>query len=135
MRFGHCHGSFRTVFVFGDVVVKVPRVRHWGAFIGGLAMNIQESLRYRYAEPGEPLCPVIWSVPGGWLLVMRYCEPVTLEELCDDERRTFAELGIELRPSNLGRLSDGRVVAIDYPRQADIIYNVDGERETRSGSV
>lgn len=71
--------------------------------------------------PWQQLCPVLWSIPGGWLVVMQRARVMTAEEF----RSTCVEALInppgtnifvpaELKPDSFGYLEDGRLVAIDY---------------------
>jgi hypothetical protein len=64
------------------------------------------------------LCPVVWSVPGGWLLVMRRAEPLSDEEFDSLDFLRFARTAdyavpVEDKIDSFGRFA-GRIVAVDY---------------------
>ena len=123
-------GSYRFVIVTRRRAYKIPRFRYWGTFLAGLLMNVGETLRWRMSTERSRLCPVLFALPGGWLVVMPACTPVRVAELDAAERAYFSDvLGIEVRDENLGRMADGRVVAVDYPRQSDIVCDADGEAD------
>lgn len=108
-------GATRAVLLVGGIAVKVPRMTTWRTFLNGLLANMQER---DFARTGWPeLCPVLFSIQGGWLVVMRRAKPLT-----DAEWRTmqpeWPERGeyvvpVELKRDSFGVLN-GRIVAIDY---------------------
>jgi hypothetical protein len=112
-------GAMREVFLVGRWAVKLPKLtRGWRQFLRGLLANLEE--RELSANQWSELCPVVFSVPGGWLIIMRRAEPLTDEFLANfdmmgflmpDDGRAFPD--IEPKGSSLGML-DGRVVAVDY---------------------
>lgn len=68
-------GASRVVLLIGPWAVKLPRFgAGWRAGLCGLMSNMAEVQRWR-AGPREGLCPVLWSVPGGWCVVMARCSP------------------------------------------------------------
>ena len=124
-------GATRTVILTRNWAIKIPGVwrhhpRHWwrGLLLGLLA-NQQE---VEFSACGWPeLCPVEFSLWGGWMVVMRRLEVLTNEEfeahLADAKRRGFRLdrrldgkgtcLPVELKAD--GWAWDGSfVVAIDY---------------------
>lgn len=109
-------GATRVVFLVGRYAVKLPRPTAWRTFLNGLLANMQER---EFSRTGWPeLCPVIWSVPGGWLLVMPRCQPMSDAEWCDFEPESFTEnaeyhIPVEPKQDSFGLLA-GRVVAVDY---------------------
>ena len=108
-------GATRAVLLVGRLAVKVPRISTWRTFLNGLLANMQER---EFARTGWPeLCPVVFSVPGGWLLVMRRAEPLSDAEWCTvhpewADREEYA-VPVEMKRDSFGVL-DGRIVAIDY---------------------
>lgn len=105
-------GITRNVLLVGRWAVKTPRVpitpygfRH---FLLGLLANMQEARWWRVTQDPR-LCPVVLSVPGGWLNVMRRAE--TAADPVDYSR--FEGLPIERKPESFGLL-DGRAVLLDY---------------------
>ncbi len=72
------YGTTRNVWLVGKWAVKVPAWSEWRLFLLGLLANMQEKV---FARTGwAELCPVVWSLPGGWMLVMRRAIPLTREE-------------------------------------------------------
>jgi hypothetical protein len=113
-------GITREVFLVGRWAFKVPSFRSWSLFLTGLLCNLQERTFSRLGDPR--LCPVRFSLPGGWLVVMPRCEPVSTADAVDAYASlscpgpSGASLGaiVEDKTCSFGRLPDGRVVAVDY---------------------
>lgn len=108
-------GATRAVLLTDRLAWKVPRMSTWRTFLNGLLANMQER---EFSRAGWPeLCPVYFSVPGGWLVVMPRCAPLTdLEWAQIDMRWTEREdyvLPVEMKRDSFGRLLS-RVVAVDY---------------------
>lgn len=95
----------------------------WHNFIFGLLANMNEATVWdiatlpQHADNGQfvgqshLLCPVLWRSWGGWVLVMRRCEPVShdfdltpWEEACLDGDDKLENYG----------LLDGHIVKLDY---------------------
>lgn len=110
------YGATRVVWLLGNVAIKLPRPQSWKNFLLGLIANMQER---EFSLAGWPeLCPVLWSVPGGWLVVMRRAAPMSEKLFADFDFDAFVQKGdyyvpVEPKVENLGVL-DGRVVAVDY---------------------
>lgn len=108
-------GATRAVLLVGGVAVKIPRPTTWRTFLNGLLANMQER---EFSRAGWPeLCPVLISIPGGWLVVMRRAAPLTDAEWCEigedwPERGEYV-VPVELKRDSFGVLG-GRIVAIDY---------------------
>ena len=110
------HGTTRTVWLIGRWAIKVPSCCKWRLFLHGLLANLQE--RSFSATRWAKLCPVLWSTPGGWLLVMRRARPLTRAEWdafdpepwCQEEDYVIPA---EHKMDSFGVL-DGRIVAVDY---------------------
>jgi uncharacterized protein YbdZ (MbtH family) len=72
-----------------------------------------------FSRTGWPeLCPVRFSIPGGWFVVMDRARPLDDAEWCDFEPELFAEhseytIPVEPKRDSFGVLA-GRVVAVDY---------------------
>jgi hypothetical protein len=110
-------GITREVFLTRRYAIKIQKLRYgWEMFMYGLLANMQERT---FAAAGWPeLCPVVFSVPGGWLVVMRRAEPLTDREWAEFDARAFCELDdyvvpAEFKKDSFGKL-DGRIVAVDY---------------------
>ncbi|QSA96603.1 hypothetical protein [Methylococcus sp. EFPC2] len=109
-------GATRAVLLVGRMAIKVPRLSTWRTFLNGLLANMQERefWRTRWAE----LCPVLFSLPGGWLVVMPRAKPLTDADWCAFDTEEFIErsdgvIPVEEKQDSFGWLN-GRIVAIDY---------------------
>lgn len=109
-------GATRTVFLIGKYAFKIPKMSSWKSFLTGLLSNMQESTFSKIGH--EKLCPVLFSLPGGFLVVMPRALPLTV--------RRFKYLGIkkwrdtkdmfipvENKHSSFG-IVDNKIVAVDY---------------------
>jgi hypothetical protein len=106
-------GATRLVLLTRRWAIKFPRPTGWRLFLGGLLANMQER---EFARTGWPeLCPVRWSIPGGWLLVMPFAEP--LDDLqwsaLQQTRHEDSRVPVEMKQDSFGVLR-GAVVAVDY---------------------
>jgi len=97
-------------------VIKIPRIYSWGHFLLGLLANLQER-KFSRAEWSE-LCPVVASIPGGWLVVMKYARPLTEKEwkgMNVDQWMHREDYSIPVEPKiNSFGVLNGNIVAIDY---------------------
>jgi hypothetical protein len=115
------------VLLVGRWAIKVPNFRYgWTLFLKGLLANMQERGWWRHWQEGRHLmCPVLFSDPLGFLVVMPRCEEIK-RHLTDDEAmpffygvpssetsRGYVGLSVEDKSDSFGLL-DGRIVAIDY---------------------
>lgn len=97
------------------VVVKLPRPTHWRLFLHGLLGNMQEA---EFSKAGwKQLCPVLFSLPGGFLVVMPRCQ-VFQGKLSDRDYQTFVNqpnycVPVENKAGSFGYYRK-RLVAIDY---------------------
>jgi hypothetical protein len=112
------NGCTRVVFVFRNVVVKIPKPWIWNHFLHGIISNINENRTWKWNsgkyERGYSylLCPVLWCSLGGWILVMKRADtsvPVGRFE-CVEHVDQFPGDDTE---SNYG-VFEGRLVKIDY---------------------
>lgn len=114
-------GATRIVILTRRWAIKLPTpVYGWRNFLYGLLANMQERM---FARTGWPeLCPVLFSLPGGWIVVMPRCEPYPpAGEWTDPPEqwwRGFTEredyvVPVEHKADSLGYLN-GRIVAVDY---------------------
>lgn len=58
------------VLIFDKVVVKLPYWKTYRGFIKGLLSNMTEVMLSRSYPESRYLVPVLWSIKGGWLVVM-----------------------------------------------------------------
>lgn len=113
-------GCTRHVLLIGPWAVKVPAFWRsdggWKLFLCGLLANMQER---DFSATGWPeLCPVVASIPGGWLVVMRRAREMTDDEFAAFDAKNFCEnedriIPAEHKSNSFGWL-DGRIVAFDY---------------------
>lgn len=120
-------GCTREVFLTRSHAIKIPSLVSWKSFLNGLLANMQERA---FSATGWPeLCPVVWSIPGGWCVVMQRAG-----EIDPDTWFSFSErdgghptenvepwisgskdyiIPVEMKMNSFGVL-DGRIVAVDY---------------------
>lgn len=110
-------GCTRLVLLLGPWAIKVPNFLYgWRAFLNGLMGNMQEVTLSGCGWP--ELCPVLWRVLGGFLIVMRRARILTDGEFVAFDAAAFCECGdyvvpAEPKSDSFGWL-DGRIVAVDY---------------------
>ena len=110
------NGTTRTVFLISKYAVKIPSFFSWKMFLHGLLANMQEASFSKTKWP--ELCPVLFELPGGFLIVQKRAEPIDAEEYYS---LSFYELTIrkdyivpaEDKPNSWGKIN-GKIVAIDY---------------------
>lgn len=111
MKIGY--GCTRLVILTRKYAIKIPQFHYeWRHFLFGLLANMQEVQFSKMKD--ERACPVLFSLWGGWLLVMPRCEPITR----DDFRRLDISdynppIPVEDKEDSFGYYN-GRIVAIDY---------------------
>lgn len=111
-----CYGSSRTVVLVGNLAIKFPRWDIWRNFLWGLLNNMQETSFSKMNKP--ELCPVLFSLPGGFLVVMRRAVALDTQqwEGLDVDRwrkREDYTIPVEDKWDSFGFLN-GRIVAVDY---------------------
>ena len=112
-------GATRSAILIGGYAFKFPCVVHgWRNFLRGLIANAMEREWWK-SGCNDGLCPIPFSIPGGWLVVMPRCEPVA--GMDDELFNTFVNrsdyvLPVENKDDSFGWLGGegGRLVAIDY---------------------
>lgn len=110
-------GATRNVFIVWRWAFKVPRLKTWRMFLHGLLANMQERL-FSGCEDFPGLCPVLWGLPGGFLICMRRAEPLPLAQW----NQVWAHQWLAARrlndlcegKENCFGLLEGRVVVVDY---------------------
>jgi hypothetical protein len=101
-------GVTRMVILTKSLAIKLPSPISWRQFLMGLLANMHEVLWY--STKHRLLCPIKFSLPGGWLLVMPRCQSVSEAEINYED---FKGLPVDHKPENFGKYS-GRVVLVDY---------------------
>lgn len=110
-------GITREVILIGRYAIKIPKLIYgWQKFLCGLLANMQEA---QFAATRWPeLCPVVFSIPGGWLIVMRRAEMLNDAEWAEFDPVAFVNGSDYIVPAETKRDSfgmlDGRIVAVDY---------------------
>lgn len=110
------YGVTRQVLLIGGLAIKIPRLTEWRLFLLGLLANMQERL---FSRTGWPeLCPVLFSTPGGWLVVMKRARLMTDAEFDDMDMKAWVDRGeytvpAELKSDSFGYIGD-QLVAVDY---------------------
>lgn len=113
------YGTTRTVFLIGSWAIKFPATVEWRLFLLGLLANMQEA---KFSRCGWPeLCPVLFSLPGGWLVVMRRARVLTDAEFLDLDEAVMRDfinrpdyvVPAEIKSDSFGWLN-GQLVAVDY---------------------
>ena len=125
------NGVTRIVLLVGPFAIKIPRINYgWQNFLRGLLCNMQE--RAFAAVGWDELCPIHFSIPGGWMIVMARAEPIP-EDVWQDfdyeqfsgfrswsEQRVVAGhycnrryVPVENKIDSFG-IYAGRIVAVDY---------------------
>jgi hypothetical protein len=107
----------RLVLLVGTYAVKLPRCTYgWRKFLHGLLGNMSET---KFGTVGlVGVCPVVFAVPGGWLLVARRAKVMSNEEFASFDAALFCSregyyIPAEHKNDSFGWL-DGAIVAIDY---------------------
>ncbi len=131
------YGTTRTVYLIGKYAIKFPSLYSWEFFLRGLLGNMCERKwsnfkDYESLNCTGKLCPVLFTLWGGWLSIMPKCEELTLEEFSSIDCYKFTGnkdiyishedskilissggLPVEHKLSSFGKLN-GEIVAIDY---------------------
>lgn len=100
-------GITREVFIFKGLVFKVPSFRSYKLFLTGLLANLQEIYWWKNTKD-KRLCPVLFSLPFGLLIVMPYSKPIKKVNY-----NRFNGLPLDPHISNFGKYKN-RIVLIDY---------------------
>ena len=111
-------GCHRFVIMFDKVVIKLPNPLYctkW--FVKGLKGNIQEA---RLSKTGNKnLCPVLFYLPLGLLLVMKKASSLTGRDSGIDLNKFMSEGNITTAENKMESFGwfDGQLVCIDYENQ------------------
>jgi len=116
-RFQVKRGATRLVVLVGRLAIKIPNLAEWRTCLWGLLANMQE--RTFAATGNARLARVLWSLPGGFLVVMERCRPLDDAEWQALDVDAFEWGGdmrvpIENKRDAFGVSKDGRLVAVDF---------------------
>lgn len=70
-------GTTRMVFLIGKYAFKIPVLNSWRGFLNGLLCNSNERNIWHLCP--DYFLPVLWSLPGGWLVCMPRAKTYTVE--------------------------------------------------------
>lgn len=110
------NGVTRLVILTKNYAIKIPNFcRGWRMFLHGLICNMHEKM---FSDTKwEQLCPIVFAVWGGWLVVMKRARPLTDEEWNSFDCETFVKepnlIPVETKRCSFGVLN-GKIVAVDY---------------------
>ncbi len=109
-------GTTRLVILTKNYAFKFPSFYSWKFFLQGLLGNMQESLFWTLHD--SKLCPVLFSIKGGFLNVMPRAQELSLEEFIAFDFESFVQtpnflIPVENKLDSFGKIN-GSIVAIDY---------------------
>jgi hypothetical protein len=108
-------GRNRFVILTKNYAIKFPSLRCWRDFLFGLLNNLNEVHSSNAMNPA--LCPVLWALPGGFMIVMPRARIMSEAEflLIDPITWCADNQGIpaERKADSFGFL-EGRLVCVDY---------------------
>jgi hypothetical protein len=110
-------GATRYVFLTKNYAIKIPYLGEWRLFLCGLLANMQER-QISKAGYYEGICPILFSFPGGFLVVMPKLVELTDTEYYEFDYEELVEkpeyrIPAENKSNSFGWL-DAKPVAIDY---------------------
>jgi len=83
------YGCTRIVILTKKYAIKIPQFKfQWNHFLLGLLANIQEA-HFSKVRNEDRVCPVLFHVWGGFLLVMPKCVKITRDEFFKLDSRRF----------------------------------------------
>jgi hypothetical protein len=109
-------GATRLVILTQNYALKVPSIESWELFLCGLLSNMSEKIWSGFAPQ---LCPVLWSIPGGFLNVMPRVDTLSRclkEDIYEEHfgnKEDYTLEFVENKPHHFGYYQ-GRLVAVDY---------------------
>ncbi len=135
-------GITRTVFIFKNFVIKVPKIRYgWYYFLLGLCGNIEEKKTWEAIKDNPDynklLCPIKWASKSGLIVIMEKADVEGWDrevgskfDQTDDwylrkvlngmlyKKWIDAGFGGDDKSDNYGYYK-GRLVKVDYPNFSD----------------
>ena len=111
-------GSTRWVLFIGNYAYKIPSLKNISQFKWGLIANKHESNFYKAYDKKNKICPVVFSIPFGLLIVMPKIRVVKDNELSKEYLTQHCTepgyiIPAELKCDSFGYLNS-KLVVIDY---------------------
>ena len=111
------YGVTRIVIIVFGLAFKFPNIRSWRRFLLGLLGNMQET-RFSSILDEDRVCKVVFSIPLGFMNIMRYARPLTNEEFTSLDYTAFNnrkdyDIPVENKISSFGMYKN-EIVAVDY---------------------
>lgn len=105
-------GCTRIVLLTDKYAFKIPNVLRWRMMLEGLLANCHERDWRNFK--GCSLCPILFSIRGGFLNVMARCTPLTHDQW-EAVRATEDDwvYATDFKYENFGMMN-GKVVLLDY---------------------
>lgn len=115
-------GCTRYVLLTKKYAIKVPQFKYsWRHFLLGLLANMQERDFSKIKD--NRLCPVLFSITGGWLIIMPRCKPINRKDFLaldikkfwtkDTNKHDTWYIPVENKEDSFGWYK-GNIVALDY---------------------
>jgi len=117
-RLNFCKGSSMWAIVAGKFAFKIPSLYNWKRFLNGLISNMQEVEFNKVEEMREKLCPILFYIPFGFLVVMPMVRILEYDELTQAQLQDFCInnnyiIPAEHKCDSFGYFK-GKLVAVDY---------------------
>lgn len=111
-------GATRFVFIFHNLVIKIPSLYSYKNFLNGLLANMQEVQFSKCTDFKDKLCPIKFHMPLGLMVVMPKAIILTKNEISRQDLETFCRVGqykipAEPKCDSFGYLN-GKLVVVDY---------------------
>lgn len=111
-------GSTRYVFFIGNYAFKIPSLHGYTQFLWGLLANMQEVKFSKISSIKDKLCPVVFYIPFGLMLVMPKVRVLNQNEISKSELESFCLdknciIPSEIKYDSFGYLGN-KLVAIDF---------------------
>lgn len=112
-------GSTRYVILTRKYAYKIPALYSWAHFLKGLLGNMQEKDFSKIKDWSHKLCPILFYVRGGFLVVMPRCQELQPTEMTLDELDGYAQINEAFKVPAENKYNSwgyykGKLVAIDY---------------------
>lgn len=111
-------GAYRCVFLLGNFAIKLPRITRLGKALRCSRWEREMWKVWRLTYGWEHLCPVYFSDPAGFMLVMYRAEqPVSVEDIeranSEEYDHYYPDIHVEYKPENWGKIGN-KILCLDY---------------------